>query len=137
MKFYSLYFEEKFGTTQTYYLGVDVAIITTQGHGGSPQLVVSGDPYFGGDGTAPRVEKEVLGPRDDVRHGLRYRWNKKVDDVLSPNRLVVLLFIFTTFHHPQMVGRCAVYTGWHWNRFILARVKGASAHWSRLVSKVK
>ena len=112
---------------------MDVAIVTVNFHRGSPQIVVSGEPYFDNDGTTRRVEIEVLGPRDDVRHGLRYRWNRKVDEVPSPNLgdLLWNLFICTLTKHTQIVGGCAAYTGWHWYRFILTRVKpGARSHWS-------
>ena len=92
---------------------MDVAFITEQFHGSSPQLVVFGHPYFGSDGTAPRVEKEVLGPGDAMRHGPWYWWNRKVDEVLSPNRGGMILIRSLAVKHTQIVGRCAAYTSWH------------------------
>jgi hypothetical protein len=72
-----------------------------------------------------RVEREVLGPRDNVRYGLRYLWNRKVDEVLSPNsagRIVRGWFALPKY--TQVVGGCAVYIGGYWYRCILARVDG-------------
>jgi hypothetical protein len=117
LHFHLLYFGgEHSEQCKTYYFGLDATLLSEQFHRDSPRLVVSGHPYVGSNGTTRRVEKEILGPSNDVTHFLWHWWNRSVDEVLSANR-------DARFGYTQIVGGYAAYLGWYRSRFILARVK--------------
>ena len=95
---------------------MDIAFLSAKVHRDSPRLAVSSHPYIGSNRATRRVEKEILGASDEMRHCLRYEWNRSVDEVLSANRDALLV-------HTQIVGGCVAYLGWYRFGFILVQVE--------------
>jgi len=79
---------------QTYHYRVEKAMVGAQVQGGSlrHRASIIDEQYFGGDGAARHVDREILGVFvcNCARHRRRWRRQREVEDVLSFHRRTVL-----------------------------------------------